>query len=184
MGRGCSNWAGFRRRCGLSEVLEFAMARRLGAIDFLRPRPPQGLPPATWNLIWPYRIVGLTAALGLILAGLLQLGVALMLAGKLSPRLLVILKPWVMPLAVSSIILLAVAHRLAIRALARILYKRSWAVCMACGYSLQGLPESYRCPECGTSFELHETRSTWQAALDDFGISLQKQPDRTGLGDT
>lgn len=34
--------------------------------------------------------------------------------------------------------------------------------CLQCGYLLTGLPEAHCCPECGTQFNLAQTRAAWE----------------------
>ena len=36
-------------------------------------------------------------------------------------------------------------------------------VCLNCGYSLKGLPDSHRCPECGVAYDRKQVRSTWES---------------------
>lgn len=56
------------------------------------------------------------------------------------------------------------------RLLANVL-EHELAACLRCGYVLSGLPEKHRCPECGTPFDLEQTKLAWERwfATDQFG---------------
>lgn len=35
-------------------------------------------------------------------------------------------------------------------------------VCLGCAYRLHGLPDDYRCPECGTPYNKDDLRDQWE----------------------
>lgn len=39
-------------------------------------------------------------------------------------------------------------------------------LCLACGYSLKGLPARHTCPECGRAYEAETTRDAWRYWLE------------------
>jgi hypothetical protein len=39
--------------------------------------------------------------------------------------------------------------------------KAEYRVCLNCEYALQGLPETYECPECGTGYTKEGLRAAW-----------------------
>ncbi|NLE57177.1 MAG: zinc ribbon domain-containing protein [Planctomycetes bacterium] len=48
------------------------------------------------------------------------------------------------------------------RSLARQAVQSEYAFCPACGYSLKGLPDEYRCPECGEPYDIAIVKKTWE----------------------
>lgn len=49
--------------------------------------------------------------------------------------------------------------------LQRRVLKSDFRVCLRCGYSLLGLPDTHQCPECGQPFAREELRSAWEPWL-------------------
>jgi len=43
-----------------------------------------------------------------------------------------------------------------------LLRQANFEVCQTCAYSLKGLPDLHRCPECGTVFHRDATRRSWE----------------------
>jgi len=37
-----------------------------------------------------------------------------------------------------------------------------FALCLRCGYFLEGLPTKHRCPECGLPYDLNVTKAIWR----------------------
>jgi len=48
----------------------------------------------------------------------------------------------------------------------RLLLKNEWRICVACGYSLRGLPDRHQCPECGTEYEIETLAQQWHAWIE------------------
>lgn len=42
------------------------------------------------------------------------------------------------------------------------LRENDFQICLRCGYPLTHLPANYQCPECGTPFDVFETRRRWR----------------------
>jgi len=55
-------------------------------------------------------------------------------------------KPLIMAVVLPSV--------MAVRAMKTIVQRRKEAFCIHCGYTLEGLPDGHRCPECGRQFSL------------------------------
>lgn len=80
-------------------------------------------------------------------AALLVFGLALL---PLRPGLIqVVLMLW-KPMLIAAILPTAMA----VRAMQRIVRDRKDPFCIHCGYTLLGLPDGHRCPECGRTFTL------------------------------
>jgi len=54
---------------------------------------------------------------------------------------------------------------LAIRSLRKFVEREEYKVCLECGYLLKGLMSPSRCPECGTAYDIEETRAYWKSWL-------------------
>ena len=47
----------------------------------------------------------------------------------------------------------------------RFLAEHAWRVCLRCGYPLNSLPERFRCPECGLSYETTDVEAKRPCAI-------------------
>ncbi len=64
--------------------------------------------------------------------------------------------------AVSMVFLCAIP-RIRERRFERTVRTIQYEVCLNCGYSLHGLAEVHRCPECGTEYDKEKVRRDWRA---------------------
>ena len=113
-------------------------------------RKPQGMPTGYWRFVQRARWV---SWLGLVLAGM---------GGLMGVRMVILpganvgeLQAWLMiSCGVAGALVCAVTPGLMKRRFLRKLHASGYALCLACGYRLSGLPPEHRCPECGEDFEL------------------------------
>jgi hypothetical protein len=64
---------------------------------------------------------------------------------------------------VASALCLCIVPRLRERRFKTDVRGRGYEVCLECGYSLQGLPDIHRCPECGVHYAKDSVRAEWKA---------------------
>ncbi len=64
-------------------------------------------------------------------------------------------------LLIGAAISLALVPRMLFRSFRTRLADNNLALCMNCGYALEGLPEAHKCPECGEGYDLTRVRANW-----------------------
>lgn len=123
-------------------------ASRIGVVGWR----PERVPLAFWIWIRRARVAGGTIYFA-VLAGYifgLVLGIRwLRLTGLLAGLALAVV--W------------TIAPRVLFRRWKRHLEVEHWHCCLACGYSLRGLPSTHACPECGSAYEFSKLETAWQA---------------------
>ena len=129
-------------------------------IRLLLPKPPKGVPRACWEQLRTRRCLILTFSLIPLALWLVQL----LLPGNswwaksfdnLSPYI------WVLVLIVCSIAAPR-AMRQAIQRFEAEVRSSHLQNCLQCGYSLKGLPDKHRCPECGEPYNIAVVKRTWE----------------------
>lgn len=142
---------------------------RFSAIDFIRSgTPPPNVPAAMWAWMWPVRVIcGAAVWILLILLGLWVL-IGLHMAGilELPPRTIGVLKHLAMPIAVICMLVLAIVPRVRSQSFTKRVRDCNYELCLRCGYWIRELPTLYKCPECGTKYEITQTLATWRKFLE------------------
>ena len=121
-------------------------------------RKPQGMPEAYWCFLrraWPVFWLGIVLV---AIGGLM--GVRLVFRGG---RSIGELQEWVMSCCVIAGALVAgVTPVLLKRRFRRKLNASGYALCLRCGYRLDGLPAKHKCPECGEEFDVANVKTEWE----------------------
>ena len=70
---------------------------------------------------------------------------------------------FMLPVAITC----AFMQRHASRYFRALLVEHDYSLCPECGYTLRGLPEQHKCPECGRAYELGDVRRLWRKSFSD-----------------
>lgn len=123
------------------------------------------MPRGQWESVstpkWPIWIWELGKAAACAIFILVMLDIASTGLKPQTPALLSIICAGVL-FFVSTSVLCAIP-RLRERRFERIVRAHQYEVCWNCGYSLEGLAEVHRCPECGTEYDKDRVRRDWRA---------------------
>ncbi len=111
------------------------------------------MPPALWGHLRPLRVLCGSA---LILTGL---GVVAFVSGLTSARHGVIAAGMVSCFLASMTPYLAKRR---LRRFAQEIIADNFERCLQCDYSLKGLPDKHRCPECGEPYDITLIKDTWR----------------------
>jgi hypothetical protein len=61
-----------------------------------------------------------------------------------------------------GVLFLAVLMIWWLRKVRRLVHNADYRLCLRCGYSLGGLPDQHKCPECGIEFDADSLRAQWE----------------------
>ncbi len=134
---------------------------------FLTGHPPRGMPLGEWASVRSPRWSMWAFGSGVIFVGAVG---ALQAAELVTTGSTLAFAPsstmFVLSLGqLASVLCLWIVPRLRERRFERCVRERAYEVCLNCGYSLRGLPEIHRCPECGVEFVKESVRAEWRAWL-------------------
>ncbi len=135
----------------------------MGAIHFLFNIKPKGVPRGAWILIrspnWPAYTgcISIVIFLGTVLPSCMRTWQRLG-GTRISPF------AGLLPMfAIGIAAPLVFGHRA--RRFKKHVKERDYQLCINCGYDLVGLPQEYRCPECGGQYNMPEVKEAWQKWL-------------------
>lgn len=143
-------------------------------LEILLLRRPASTPLAFWRWFKPVRIIliliwigGVGGTIVLIAAQWSEGGMSWTSLFQFSSRLSAKSSPALIPFVSLGLVLVFAFIRRPIYSWAKRkfftrLRHADFEVCQCCAYSLKGLPNFHRCPECGSVFQRETTRQAWQ----------------------
>ncbi len=156
--------------------------------NYLTGRCPKGMPRGQWESVsrpkWPIWVSQFGVWCACVMFILVALDIARTGLNPGTAGLVTMICAGVL-FSVSMGVLWAIP-RLRERRFDRTLRAHQYEGCFNCGYSLHGLPEVHRCPECGSPYEKEQVREAWKAWFDREGTTqvdnIAGLPERDGIG--
>ena len=108
-----------------------------------------------------FRVLGYALGVGVVVVPVVGLADSSGLIDLSTPQMrgICLLWLWMLPpLLLVSIVL----EYLYVRRIRKGVRDADYGVCLQCGFLLAGLPPKYKCPECGSPYDIEDVRATWR----------------------